>query len=143
MIFYSFFYINLHEAGHSLACTLTNGSIVRLEVNSTSGRVFCRWESTSAPSLFLFDLAGILAESLFGLSLLFFPHSSALGGYVIFKVGLNYLLGAYDYDLRRLNQFLYFPVKIWVFIGSLLIFLVSLYIYIKFWSEKKIFSKKY
>jgi len=85
--------------------------------------------------LLKFYLAGIGAEVLFSLILLLIPYTSALGGAFLLNVGYCNLVGEYSSDLKAvgLENFLRLPFRILIFIVSILIFLLSLYVYHEAW----------
>jgi len=134
----------VHEgAGHAIACSLTGGNVTGIKVSGTAGYVSCKWEAKPSPQqYFIFSMGGILAEGLIGLVLLSIPHSSAFGGFVLYKIGFSHLVSAYDPDLKGTPlEFLSNPLfKVWVFSVLFIISLVSLYIYFKFWG--KVIGKK-
>lgn len=134
------FFTRLHELGHAMTCYMTGGEVKKLSVNATLGITACDWaEGPTAQQYLLYRMGGILAEFLFALTLLAIPWTCALGGYAFYVIGASFLYGSYVIDFKNSEfEFLLLPnLRILIFLASLLIFLISLSIYIKFWGDRK------
>ena len=132
------FLLFFHETGHVFFCNLIGGRVGKIEYTERGGKVGCNVpEDTPAFNLFLFYMGGILFEFILGLIFLLIPHTSALGGYVLFKIGTNTWLRRYEWDLKYaglsvLNQT---PFRLTIFLSFLTIFSFSIYSYFSFWKK--------
>jgi hypothetical protein len=135
---FSRFLVFWHELSHALACRLLGGEVIGFEF-FIGGRTICRFIKPSFQQILYFSLAGIAGELLLGLILFLTPYLNALGGFVIFRIGFSFLFSAYSTDLKDigLEFLLALPFRLLIFFASILVFLISAYIYFYFWRKIK------
>jgi len=130
--------IFIHETGHGIGCLLSGGLIYEFIIRPEYGWVTCHYYKKPPYYLTLiYYLSGLVAEIIVASILYLVPYTRVVGGVYFAKIGFNYLLGAYTHDFKKACLLILYtlPFKIYVLISFLIIFIISLISYYRFFEK--------
>ena len=128
-LYSSWVHFAVHEFGHYIVGTLLGGNCT-IRIEEDAHVTTCYFEKITKSGLFLFAIAGILAEALFAILFFLMPELSMMGGSIFLDMGFRNLMGAYKKDLIDvgLAVFAKYPMNLLVFSASIIIYIWSIII---------------
>ena len=130
--------IFIHETGHGIGCLLSGGLIYEFVIKPEYGWVTCHYYKKPPYYLSLiYYLSGLITEIVVASILYLVPYTRGIGGVYFGRIGFDYLLGAYTHDFKKAGLLILYtlPFKIYVLISFLIIFVISLISYYRFFEK--------